>query len=211
MAYDSTRIMDLLKESTDQQHRDAERRQLQRDMVQGKLTKERYRVWLGQMLLLHGKLWGEISARRQDEPVLATIVHDEGCHVEHLEADLAALGTETGAIEALPATAAAIEAIGRAAESDPLVLLGYNYVLEGSMNGNRFIAKALTHSLGTAALSYLDPYGEQQRPTWLAYRERMNAAGFNAEQADHMVAAAQDMFTFVAEMSDAVMEAAVPA
>ncbi len=211
MAYDSTRIMDLLKESTDQQHRDAERRRLQKSMVQGRLSADRYRLWLGQMYLLHDKLWTEIAERREGEPVLASIVQDEGCHVAHLEADLAALGAQPSAIETLPATAAAIEAIGRTAEARPLALLGYNYVLEGSMNGNRYIAKALVHSVGATATTYLDPYGEQQRPTWLAYRERMNDAGFSAEQANEMVAAAQDMFMFVAEMSDAVMDVPVPA
>ena len=207
---DTVQIMDLLKESTAQQHRDAERRQLQRDMVKGKLTTGRYRVWLGQMFLLHGKLWNEIEVRRQQDPVLADIVQDDGCHVEHLKADLASLGARAAAVEALPATANALEQIELAARADALTLLGYNYVLEGSMNGNRYIARALAHSLDVPAISYLDPYGDEQRPTWLAYRERMNTVGFTSEQADIMVAAARDMFTFIAEMSDAVTEVPVP-
>ena len=66
MAYDSTRMMDFLKESTDQHHRDAERRKLQRDMVQGRLPVERYRVWLGQMFLLHRALWDAICRSRRE-------------------------------------------------------------------------------------------------------------------------------------------------
>jgi heme oxygenase len=86
---------------------------------------------------------------------------------------------------------------------DPLSLLGYNYVLEGSMNGNRFIARALTPVLkGIAATTYLDPYGEEQRPVWGSYRERMNTAGFDASQAERIVAAARDMFSTIAGLSD---------
>jgi len=82
-------------------------------------------------------------------------------------------------------------------------------VLEGSMNGNRFIARALQQTPGIAALSYLDPYGEEQRPVWQAYRERMTEAGFDEAQGQRMVTAAKDMFTFIAEMSDELMREAV--
>lgn len=211
MTYDSTRIMKLLKESTDEQHRDAERRRLQKDMVQGRLSAERYRVWLEQMYVLHRTLSDEIDRCRNDCTPLVAVVTDDGLHVDHLRADLAALGSDPDSVEALPATARAVGKIRRTARKDPLSLLGYNYVLEGSMNGNRFIARALASALEVPATSYLDPYGEEQRPMWLAYRERMNAVGFDAGQAEAMVRAAQDMFTFVAEMSDAVMEAPVPA
>jgi heme oxygenase len=211
VTYDSERIMDLLKEATDEQHRDAERRQLQRDMVKGRLSTDRYAAWLGQMYVLHRCLWTEIDRHRADHPQLADIVRDEGLHVRHLQFDLERLGADTAAVEVLPATARAVEEIRAAAAADPYSLLGYNYVLEGSMNGNRYIARALAHALDVPAVAYLDPYGEEQRPTWLAYRERMNGAGFDTAQADRMVRAAQDMFTFVAEMSDAVMEVPLPA
>jgi heme oxygenase len=211
MSYDSARVMELLKESTEDQHRDAERRRLQKDMVQGRLHTDRYRVWVGQMYLLHRTLSDEIDRCRGECAPLRAVVRDEGLHVEHLRADLAALGCDADAVEPLPATARALEQIRRTARVDSLSLLGYNYVLEGSMNGNRFIARALGPALEVAAVSYLDPYGDEQRPLWLAYRERMNAVGFDAGQAETMVRAAQDMFTFVAEMSDAVMETTVPA
>jgi heme oxygenase len=210
MTYDSRRIMDLLRESTDEQHRDAERRRLQREMVQGRLPVERYGLWLGQMYLLHSALRDAIERHATDCPTLAAIVQDEGLHVEHLRADLAILGQDAEAVVALSATAHALEEIDRAAKAEPHALLGYNYVLEGSMNGNRFIARALAHTQDAKAVSYLDPYGDEQRPVWLAYRERMNAAGFDVRQAGHMVEAARAMFAFVARMSDDVMEVAVP-
>lgn len=211
MTYDSTRIMENLKEATAEQHRDAERRQLQREMIRGQLAPETYAAWLGQMFLVHAALWDNIAARRADHAPLAAIVLDEGLHVGHLRADLAAFDIDAGDVAPLPSTQRAIQAIALTAESEPLSLLGYNYVLEGSMNGNQYIARALQQAPGISAVSYLDPYGEAQRPSWQAYRERMNEAGFDEPQGQRIVAAAGNMFSFIAEMSDDLMREAVVA
>ena len=211
MTYDSTQLMELLKEATGEQHRDAERRQLQRELVRGGLTPETYAAWLGQMFLVHRALWESISSRAADHAQLAAIVRDEGLHVGNLRADLAAFGIDADDVAPLLSTKRAVEAIGRTSASGPLSLLGYNYVLEGSMNGNRFIARALENAPGIAATSYLDPYGEAQRPSWQTYRERMNEAAFDEAQGERMVAAARAMFTFVAEMSDELMAQSVTA
>jgi heme oxygenase len=211
MEYESTRIMDILKASTAEQHRDAEHRQLQRDMVRGKLAPETYTAWLGQMLLVHRALWEEIAARRVDDPRLATIILDEGLHVANLSADLAALGVNADDVAPLASTHRAVQAIRQTSGTEPLSLLGYNYVLEGSMNGNRFIARALAQVPGITATSYLDPYGEAQRPSWQGYRERMNQAGFDETQGERMVSSARAMFAFIAEMSDEITREAVAA
>jgi len=211
MTYDSARIMENLKESTAEQHRDAERRQLQREMVRGQLAPETYAAWLGQMFLVHEALWESIAARRADHAPLAAVVLDEGLHVGHLRADLAAFDIDADDVAPLPSTQRAIQAIAKESESDPLSLLGYNYVLEGSMNGNQYIARALQQAPGISAMSYLDPYGEMQRPSWQAYRERMNEAGFDESQGQRIVVAAGNMFSFIAEMSDDLMREAVVA
>jgi len=202
MIYQSSGIMDFLKEATAEQHRNAERRRLQREMVSGRLPVDTYRNWLGQMLLLHSALWSGIMARRVSSPALADVVRDEGRHVANLRGDLIALAGDPDELDPLPATELGLSAIRNTAEQDPPSLLGYNYVLEGSMNGNRFIARVLTPALKISATTYLDPYGEEQRRVWGAYRERMNAAGFDASQADRMVAAAREMFSTIAELSD---------
>ena len=211
MTYHSTRIMEILKETTAEQHRDAERRRLQKEMVRGRLPAQTYAAWLGQMFLLHQALWERVENHRSDHTLLAGIVRDEGLHVANLRADLALLGIDAEDVVPLTSTDRAIQSIGNTSESDPLSLLGYNYVLEGSMNGNRFIARALEPTLRVAAISYLDPYAEEQRPVWQAYRERMNEAGFDEPQAERMVAAARDMFTFIAGLSDELVPETVPA
>jgi len=198
-------IMDTLKSATAEQHQAAEHRRLQRDLVAGRISTRVYTDWLGQMLLLHGAVWDGVTGRRQDTPELREVVRDEGRHVANLRADLAALGADPDAVTPLPATARAREAIASAAAADPLTLLGYNYVLEGSMNGNRFIARALGRTLPAPATAYLDPYGEEQRAVWAGYRERMNAQTIEAATADRVIAAARAMFAFITALSDEVL------
>jgi heme oxygenase len=211
MSYHSTKIMEILKDATAEQHRDAERRQLQKDMVRGHLPAQTYAAWLGQMFLVHQALWDSIARCGSVNPLLTRIVQDEGLHVSHLRTDLSAFGTDADAVVSLPSTDRAVRSIARMADSDPLSLLGYNYVLEGSMNGNRFIARAMQRTPGITSMSYLDPYGEAQRPTWQAYRDRMNEAGFDEASGLRMVEAARDMFTFVAEMSEELVQTSVTA
>ena len=201
-------IMERLKEATAVQHRNAEHRRLQRELVAGVVSPARYGAWLGQMLLLHEALWEEIARRRETEPALR-VVQDEGRHVANLRADLAALGLRPGA-EPLPATRGAVADIAAAGARDPLALLGYNYVLEGSMNGNRFIARALAPRLPRPATTYLDPYGEEQRPVWQAYRQRMNALTLTPERAAGVVDAARGLFSRIADLSDELVSEPVP-
>lgn len=201
MKYQSTRIMEILKQATSEQHRDAERRQLQRDMVRGQLTPETYGSWLGQMYLIHRALWQAISGERAAHPRLH-IVEDHGLHAANLHSDLADFGVDAEETDALPSAQRALRSIEAVSADDPLSLLGYNYVLEGSMNGNRYIARALDDAPGIAATRYLDPYGEEQRSIWHAYRERMNSGAFTEDEAQRIVAAARDMFGFMAEMSE---------
>jgi heme oxygenase len=201
-------IMGLLKASTEEQHRDAERRTLQRDLVRNRLPVEDYARWLGQMLLLHEALWTGVREGREHVPALRAVVRDEGLHVANLRRDLVALGQDPDAVEPLPATSRALSEIAREARSAPLALLGFNYVLEGSMNGNRFIARALRAGPAGVAISYLDPYGDDQRAIWEAYRARMDALELDEATTARVVAAARAMFTFVAGMSDDVTRAA---
>lgn len=206
MAFVSTDIMELLKSATGSQHRDAERRRLQRSMTRARLDAETYSAWLGQMIQIHSVLQAEIERHQTDCPQLAEVVKDGGLHVANLRTDLQTLGADPEGGIPLPSTARALQAIRATSETDAVGLLGYNYVLEGSMNGNRIIARALSRTLGPPALTYLDPYGDEQRSQWLAYRERMSSAGIDAEQSMTLVKAARDMFAFIADMGDELLE-----
>jgi len=199
--------MDVLKSATSEQHRQAERRQLQRKMVAGEVSREIFGRWLGQMMLLHRALWEAIVANRARERVLGDVVQDEGLHVVRLQRDLAALELASQVVAPLATTSRAVAGIRETAERDPIALLGYNYVLEGSMNGNRFIARAMAPTVGAGATSYLDPYGAEQPAVWQAYRGRMNGVVSDAPSAERIVAAARAMFDWVSALSDELIAA----
>ncbi len=64
---------------------------------------------------------------------------------------------------------------------DPLRLLGMHYVLEGSNNGSRFIARHVgrAYQLSTGpGLRYLDPYGDRQRAYWMDFKNAMGKFQF---------------------------------
>jgi heme oxygenase len=199
--------MDRLKDATADHHRDAERRRLPAAMMRGSLPLPAYRAWLGQMFLIHRALWLALERSRSISDPIAIVVRDGGLHVVNLRADLCQLGVDCDRVVPAPAAARAVASIEAAAADEPIHLLGFNYVLEGSMNGNRYLARALAPAVGTSALAYLDPYGDAQRPTWQAYRERMNALALDEATTERLIAAASEMFGFVADLGDEILAA----
>ncbi len=189
-------IMDLLKDRTAEHHRRAEQQPLQQALVRGTATREQYASWLAQMMHVHAALESEIVAHVSVEPRLR-IVTEEQHGAPRLASDLRALGHDPVQARPSDATIAVCERIRRAARSNPVTLLGYHYVLEGSKNGNRFIAMALRRGLGLqpgVADTYLDPYGEQQRAKWQAFRGAMGAQAYNDAETEAVMYAAAEMF-----------------
>jgi heme oxygenase len=200
-------VMERLKIGTQDMHSLAEGRQFQRRMLKGAISRGEYTDWLGQMLLLHRALEKHLFGRLLGDPLFAA-VREEQFQEPNLIADLAALGCDTEAVTPLPATAALIADIDRAAAETPLALLGYHYVLEGSKNGNRFIARQLVPALGLAprrADRYLDPFASAQPVKWAEFKAAMTAIPFAAPQIDVLVAAARRMFEGIGELSDQLL------
>jgi heme oxygenase len=202
-------VMDRLKVGTQDMHSLAEGRQFQRRMLKGEITRDQYADWLGQMLLIHRALEKHLFGRLLGDPLFAA-VREEQFQEPNLIADLAALGGDTQTPSPLPAAAALIADIDRAARENPLALLGYHYVLEGSKNGNRFIARQLVPALGLAprrADRYLDPFAEAQPVKWAEFKAAMTAVSFDAAQVDLLVAAARRMFEGIGDLSDQLLAA----
>lgn len=202
----SSSVMARLKAETTEHHARAEGKSLQRAMVSGGLGRPVLADFFEQLWLVHSALEAAIDRHRDVEQMLR-VVPDEQRHSQRLEADLRYLGRESHARTTLPASGRLIDAIIEAARACPAALLGMHYVLEGSMNGNRFIAVALRRTLGLTpghGDRYLDPYGDQQRPKWIAFRAAVDALPWTQEKADAAVAAAKRMFDGIAEISDEV-------
>lgn len=201
-------VMDRLRTETMPLHEAAEGHRFQRALVSGAVTKDDYARWMGQMLLLHGALERALRRVRDAEPRVGAVVTDSQFRSGDLRADLGFFGAPEASAPA-PATVSAIGEIERAASAtdplDRLRILGMHYVLEGSLNGGRYIAMAVRRAFalkGVEGTKHMDPYGEAQRPTWAAFKATMDAQGWSPSEQDALVEGAKAMFLAVGAMSE---------
>lgn len=196
-------LAEELKNRTSEMHRHAETRPFQKALVSGKVTREQLALYLAQLGLIHQTLESLLDSRPHGH--LEQLADCSCDHSHHLAADIQAL---EGVTKILPETERLAGQLREHAQGAPLFLLGALYVLEGSMNGNRFIARGLAASLGLTpgepGLSYWDPYGEDQRPRWAAFRAEMDALAMTDAEREAVCHGADFMFAAIAEISDAV-------
>ncbi|NOT33087.1 MAG: biliverdin-producing heme oxygenase [Candidatus Eisenbacteria bacterium] len=207
-------VMDLLRDGTADLHRRAETQPFQIALVKATVTRDEYATWLGQMRLIHSRLERHLATLRTGQARLAPLLRDELMQSPRLAADLRVLGHDPDSITALPSVSRFVEYLDDLATRDPLALMGVHYVLEGSKNGNSFIARALAKAWdvnpreSAAAMSYLDPHGDQQRPLWQEFRGVMNAIEFEPAQRDAMLEAARETFAAVGDLAGELLESA---
>ena len=174
-------LSERIRSATMEHHKRAEHADFQQRLVAGKHGPAPYAAWLGQMLLVHGAL-----ERLDDRGVHAAGAATWPVELAHyktdaIRADLATVGADAAALTPLPATRAFIEQLERwAADADDAWrLLGAWYVLEGSTNGGRYIARNVRRGAGLgegAGTRYLDPYGEEQPLRWKAFKTALDAS-----------------------------------
>lgn len=203
-----------LKRETAELHHRAEHAPFQRALIMGELAQALYERHLEQLLLLHMGLEGrlrELCARR---PEVARIVQGFQFQEAYIREDLAHFGrseADLAAIEPVPALAALLAEIEDLAGSRPLALLGMHYVLEGSNNGGRFIARAVRKAYALTPGQgdrYLDPYGEAQPLHWQAFKDELDASGFTRDEVEALLDGARRMFEGIRQVGEGVMERA---
>lgn len=208
----ATGLHEALKSATWPLHQRAEHHPFQAAIMRGSIPRAGYIAQLEQTLLVHEALEGHLASLRARVPALAAMVQDHHFRVPHARADLAALGGSTSPT-ALAATRAFIAEIGTCAATTPHALIGYLYVLEGSTNGAKFIAKALAKALGITdgrGLSYQDPHGERQRERWTAFKEGLNTLELSDSQRPEVIEAAASLFDWTIAVFDALAERHLP-
>lgn len=200
-----------LRNDTAEQHRLAEQQEFQQQMVRGVLPRSDYIRWLGQMLHLHAFLEARLDELVTSRPALAGLFDEDRRKVPALQRDLAHFGSPAGE-PPLAVTAALIEEIRLLAETRPLALLGVYYVLEGSTNGSRYIARRVRPAYGLApgqdGAAYLEPYGEDQPARWAAFKVEMDRVPLVAAELRELVAAARMTFDAIRLMGAALVPAA---
>jgi heme oxygenase len=211
MTEETQSVMQRLRDSTRDLHDAAEHHEFQRAFAQGSLPKDRYVSYLGQMYLVHRTLEQSLRSAAETSEAIRSVVDERQYQVPYLMEDLEFFEVDPDSIEPLPGTRQLIDEIGQMA-SEPASLLGLHYVLEGSNNGSRFIARGLMPAYDMApgpGLRYLDPYGAEQRERWLAFRATMDEVGFSQEDSDRLLEAARHMFQGIVYISDDLLTEAV--
>ncbi len=194
-----------LRERTAEHHRRAEQHDFQQQMVRGTLPRELYIRWLGQMLHVHAALESHLDRLVARHARLTTVFDDARRKVPALQEDLAFFGDrDRDGRPALPAARALAAQMDRLAAERPTALLGMLYVLEGSTNGSKFIARRVRPAYQLPATgegsAYLDPYGEQQPARWQEWKGAMDALDLPAEEVEHLTLAAQQTFDAIREL-----------
>lgn len=198
-------LADALKERTREAHARAEKHAVQARMVKGEVSRAEYAAWLGQMLPVWREVDAGLAALGSRDARVAAMVRPFHAHADRLVADLEFLGERGSGHPPLAATARFVALVRGAERSGGPALVGIWYVLEGSANGGRFIAKALSRALGIAGpegLTSFDPHGEAQRERWQAWRAGLDAQVFDEAEREAIIAAATATFDAVWEVME---------
>ena len=206
---DTAGTMLTLRESTAEHHRRAEQHPFQQQMVRGALSRDLYVRWLGQMLQVHAALEAHLDRLVLRNPQFKAVFNDERRKVAALRADLAFFGGLDDQ-PTLPASRGLMDRMDRLAADHPLALLGVLYVLEGSTNGSKFIARRVRPAYELPATgegsAYLDPYGDLQPARWQEWKAAMDALDLPASDVQQLTTAAQQTFDAVRQLGAELLD-----
>lgn len=192
-----------LREGTASHHRLAEQHEFQQQFVRGTLPLPLYVHWLAQLRHIHVALEAHLDRLIARNPQLKSVFDDSRRKVAPLQKDLAFLGSAENQT-ALPAARAMMARMDQLATAQPMALLGILYVLEGSTNGSKFIARKVRPAYELPATgegsAYLDPYGDAQPVRWQEFKAAMDALNLPAAEVAPIVLAAQQTFDSIREL-----------
>lgn len=196
-----------LREETKPLHDSAERHQFQTLLAKGQLSKEAIADFLNQMRHVHTALEAALRDLREKRPEVAPLIDDRHFQRARIETDLESLGVSLSQEGPTPGCAAFAKRIAWAVENEPIRLLGFHYVLEGSNNGARFFVKCVRRALGCAegeGLAFFDPHGDEQPAMWHAFRTAMGdvTAKLSERERTQFLEGAKEMYRAHTAISD---------
>lgn len=200
---DDRRTMDRLREETRGLHEAAEKTDFQQAVLSGRLPRERYVESLAQMLVVHRALEAHLRRLREARAEMRGLLQDYQFQEPYLRADLRFFGYDVESIVPNAATRETAAAIDELGGREPVAVLGCHYVLEGSKNGGRFLAEKVRKAYGLGGADgtrYLDPYGDQQRAYWQAFRDDMNRIAFSRAEMAAILKAASAAFVGITQV-----------
>ena len=192
-------LADRLRAATADQHAAAENHTFQRSLVQGEVSRAALATHQSGMLdlvrLIHDRLLDR-------GPGWQPFANAMGGHADRLAADLADLRNGASAGAHSRAVRKFADGLGGDAWSAEAAL-GAFYVIEGSMNGNRFIRRAVAEKRPDLepGLRYFDPYGANQRARWKEFRSAIDRIGRTLPEPEEAVRAARETFIVAAALA----------
>jgi heme oxygenase len=208
MSEPNTSIMQRLKAETSDIHSHAESRTLQRAIAAGEVDRAAFSAYLGQLYQVHQSLESALENSCDEHAAIGALATADRMRIPDLDRDLEFYGVDRDQIAAGDAAKRFASRVQEITTTAPVALLGALYVLEGSTNGGRFLARALRKSwdLDGEGLAYFDPYGDEQPQKWASFRRDMDEASFSADQEEAIIEMAKATFIAIAEVSDEVSE-----
>ena len=191
-------IMKILKNETKSHHADLEALPYFKTLIDHKLPLECCVSQLQALAVIHGVMENEIPASG-DERVLA-VWDDDMRKLPLLEQDLAFFAPRI-APDDVPSRKAALamtKQIRLRRIENPVTLLGYLYVFEGSTLGNRIHKpdmKAMYQSKGNEGCRYYSSYGDQVKAKWQRFTEVMDRELSDPSLHEPIIEAAQEAFS----------------
>ena len=195
---ENKRIMTRLKEETKECHQKLESLPYFKMLMERKLPLQCYVNQLKALSIIHSVLENELAAAKGDTRV-AVVWDDQLRKLRLLEDDLAFFKPRvvSDAIPALDTALAMAEKIRIRRLEDPVTLLGYLYVFEGSTLGNsmhRPDISATFHLNQLNGCRYYASYRDQVQDRWERFTEKMNSALDDASKHDSILEAVHEAF-----------------
>ena len=194
-----------LKTATSDAHKIAESKPFQRETLSGTINLN----ILGQYFIQLHEIHCALETHFANQSSIGELIewNKSFCHSSNLEEDIEKLKIQTTPT-VFECTRALIKKIDQSIANEPLSLLGYFYVLEGSMNGNRFIVRAVRskNSQTDCAFSYFDPYGEDQPANWARFKTNLEKISVDPSKEALIIESALEMFNGISMISDEVMQ-----
>lgn len=168
-------------------------------LVQGTMPLDEYKAMLAQDYLWHAALDEALRSAVESEPRLGSLIEENQYRAANIADDLAYFGVDAASIDPSPGTTRFVEHVARV-KHDPMAVLGLHYVRTGATNGNRFVAKKVRKTFelpeSGEGTKHLDPWGEQQRATWMAFKGKLDEIGFDENEQDRVFGSVREMYVY---------------
>ncbi|MEI7731506.1 MAG: biliverdin-producing heme oxygenase [Verrucomicrobiota bacterium] len=193
-------LLEELKATTFMAHARLQTRPCFQALAACQLPLESYVGQLRALAMIHGVLESALDACT--EARVAFVWNRDMRKLALLQQDLRFFEPQAVA-DLKEAVEAALKATGRlrvCALEQPLALLGWLYVLEGSTLGAVILRPMFARAFlltGQDGLAYLHGYGRAVYARWAVYQQRMNSLELSAAEREQITSAANEFFTLL--------------